>query len=297
MPRQSSIFRGRQLDVCAARRGLCRDENFIGRTFKALHLRKCLRSSQRICLETVCQEHSHPCSTFRRCQLAHIKRILSVRWADDWMCVYSYPQMTQPEMHRLCVYIWTGLVLGRRVVCQVWAHESDSRYTRGLIPACSLAWLLWHKVPYLLHFILTLWSSFTPSDCYFTSSWSKELESTCPGLVTHEGESINRYRFSSCFFKDLIQNSAPSWHLSGLSRVSTFRLTFITLSYINQRSIWHAFNPHGKARLGVCGRQPHPKFAFERDTSPQCHSGSSAAFTYWKWSGADYMLVLENHCR
>lgn len=114
------------------------------------------------------------------CQFAHIKRVLSLGCMGDWVCVQNVctHKMTQPERILsalpLCVYIWMVSVVGR-VVSQVWAHESDSRYSSRLNPACSLAWLLWHKVASLLHFILTLQSSFTPSDRYFTSSWSKEL--------------------------------------------------------------------------------------------------------------------------
>lgn len=132
------------------------------------------------------------------------------------------------------------------------------------------------KSPSLLHLFLTVWSSFTPSDCYFTSSWSKDLESTCPGLVTHERESINRYCFSSSFCKALSQSSTPSRHPSWLSRVRAFLtvwLTFVTLSNINQRSVWWDFNPvAGKRKKGwggCCVEQIDPKFVLSPYSSPQ----------------------------
>lgn len=144
---------------------------------------------------------------------------LLVVWTTECVRTVTH-KMTQPERilsaSPLCVHV----NVGKRVVCQLWAHESDSRYSRGL--ACYLAWLLWHKVSSLLHFILTLWSSFTSHGYYFTSSWSKELESTCPGLVTHVRESINCYRFSSSFCKALSQSSTPPWNLSCLSQVRVF---------------------------------------------------------------------------
>lgn len=147
------------------------------------------------------------------CQFTCIKRILSLGCIDNSVCVQvsaKWLNLSGSYLPRRCVYTWSGPAVDRKVVCQLWAHESDSRYSGALTPACSLAWLLWHKVLSLLHFILTLWSSFTPSDCYFTSSWSKELESTCPGSVIHERESINRYRFSSFCCKALSQSFIPS---------------------------------------------------------------------------------------
>lgn len=40
MPRQSSILPGCQRDMFAARRMLFKDDNFIGQTLNALHLKK-----------------------------------------------------------------------------------------------------------------------------------------------------------------------------------------------------------------------------------------------------------------
>ncbi len=138
-----------------------------------------------------------------------------ISWLYWWLnaCVQfstKWLNLRRSYLLRHCVYTWLGPAAGTNVVCQLWAHESDWRYSTGLIPARSLAWLLWHEVLSLPHFTLTLWSCFTPSDCYFTSPRSKELESTCPGCVTHERESINSYRFSSFCCKALSQSSSPS---------------------------------------------------------------------------------------
>lgn len=234
MPRQSSLFLGCQFHVFAAPGMLCKDEIFIGFTLKALHLKNTPDHLKGFCLESVRNTLTRvPPSDLS--QFAHIKRILSLGCLDDWMCVQLSTKWLNLRGSYLphpcvCVCMWMVPAVGR-VVCQIWAHESDSRYSRGLIPAWSLAWLLWHKVPSLLHFILTLWSSFTLSDCYFTSSWSRELESTCPGRVTHERESINRYCFSS-FFCNLARAPLPPGSFLGLSRVRTslsVRLTSITI--------------------------------------------------------------------
>ena len=173
--------------------------------------------------------------------------------------------MTQPERilsaSPLCVYMWMGLGVGRRFVCQFWAQESDSRYSRWLILACSLAWLLWHKVPSLLHFILTVSHHLTATLPHPDQrSWSL----TCPGPVTHERESINHYHFSSSFYKTLSLSSMSSWHLSCLSRVRAFPtvcLIFITLSCICQRWVWQGSMP--MVRKGVCAKEIDPKIALE----------------------------------
>lgn len=217
------------------------------------------------------------------CQFTHIRRILSL----GCVCLHlstKWLNLRGSYLPPLCVHVNGASSRQKGCVPTVWAHESQSRYSKGLIPAWSLAWLLWHKVSFLLHFFLTAWSSFTPSDCYFTSSWSKELESTCPGLVTHERESINHYCFSSSFCKALSQSSTPSWHLPWLSRVRpcpTVWVTFITFSYINQRSVWQDFNPVARLGVGGFGERIDPKFVFKRVTSTHYHSnsGSSAVFT------------------
>lgn len=182
------------------------------------------------------------------CQFTHIKSILSLGCVGNWMCVSTVEhKMTQPEKilspwYLFTVYMWMGLTVG--MVYQL------SGQNKALIPACSLVWLLWHKGLSLLHFILTVWSSFTPSYCFFTSSWSKQQLPTCPWLVNHEQRSINHYCFSSCFCKALGQGFTPSWHRSWSSRIRAFpkvQLTSITLSYINQRSVWQDFNCYGLA--------------------------------------------------
>lgn len=130
------------------------------------------------------------------------------------------------------LYVWMGISVG--MVCQI------SRQSKALITACSLAWLL--------HFILTLWSIFTPSDCFFTSSWSKEQESTCPWLVNHERGSINHYCFSSCFCRALGQGFTPSWQLSwlaGQGHVQQSNWHPSPYPNINQRSVWQTFNCYG----------------------------------------------------
>ncbi len=83
MPRQSGIFLGCQFDAFAARRRLCKDENFNGHTLKALHLKNTPDHLQGFALKLSVRNILTRVPPSDLCQVTHIKRILSLGSMGD----------------------------------------------------------------------------------------------------------------------------------------------------------------------------------------------------------------------
>lgn len=213
-PRQSSIFLGCQLDVFAARRRLCKDDNFIAQTLKGI-------TSQRSCRWSALKPsvrntltHVPPSDL---CQFTRSKWIVYLGSVSDWMCVYCYPQNDstwEDLIGSVSVYMNGAGCRQKGCVPTLTQDTAEDQFRPALWPCCSNT-----KPPLCsISFCQSDPVSHHPTATLAhpdQKSWRLPVQS-------EERESINPYRFSSSFCMALSQNSTPYWHLWSISRVRAY---------------------------------------------------------------------------